>query len=154
MLCVAVCVLWVRSFWTTDAVRRFTTFRYVEIASGDGLLRVCVTTFSRPVSHTRGDFHTHYESGPPGDLRRQQPDTSLGRAGFRVEHLHPARSYWLDIFMVPWWAVALVTLVAPAAWVRAARRRRRCCSPWLCVNCGYDLRATPDRCPECGAAAR
>jgi hypothetical protein len=53
----------------------------------------------------------------------------------------------------PAWSVCALTGALPAMWFvrrrrwRAAHRRRNNC----CATCGYDLRATPDRCPECGA---
>jgi membrane protein implicated in regulation of membrane protease activity len=54
----------------------------------------------------------------------------------------------------PHWALALlaILLVALPALFRRLRGRRRRKSN-RCATCGYDLRATPDRCPECGTMA-
>jgi hypothetical protein len=51
---------------------------------------------------------------------------------------------------VPHWAVALATLALPAAWSIARLRRLRQHRAGCCAICGYDLRSTPNRCPECG----
>ena len=50
----------------------------------------------------------------------------------------------------PVWFLLPVLLALPLLWLRHHRLRKRN-RPGLCPTCGYDLRATPDRCPECGA---
>lgn len=56
---------------------------------------------------------------------------------------------------VPYWMLSTATAVLPAlfvAWrLRSFIRRRRLRRSGYCPDCGYDLRATPSRCPECGA---
>lgn len=61
-----------------------------------------------------------------------------------------------DIFelnvTLPYWLLVALTAVLPALWTFSALRARRTSVYPSCRFCGYDLRATPDRCPECGAA--
>jgi hypothetical protein len=59
--------------------------------------------------------------------------------------------YW---FILPCWMAAIVFGALPLRWALGLRRRRaaRRAKAGLCTACGYDLRATPGRCPECGAA--
>jgi hypothetical protein len=52
---------------------------------------------------------------------------------------------------VPFATLALATGVIPAVGLLRWRRHRRRTRgrPGVCPTCGYDLRATPERCPEC-----
>jgi hypothetical protein len=54
---------------------------------------------------------------------------------------------------IPGWLLILLTAILPALRLGTWLRRRARVAKHLCPVCSYDLRATPDRCPECGAPA-
>ena len=54
---------------------------------------------------------------------------------------------------IPWWSLFLLFSLLPGTRLAARVRRRSQRRRGLCPACGYDLRATPQRCPECGQAA-
>jgi hypothetical protein len=47
------------------------------------------------------------------------------------------------------YGLAAFVLARAPRWVKSWFRRRR----GACATCGYDLRGTPERCPECGTPA-
>lgn len=55
------------------------------------------------------------------------------------------------LVVLPYWVLIAVSAPAPAVWLTLFWRRRRNAHSQLCTRCGYDLRASPDRCPECGS---
>jgi hypothetical protein len=89
-------------------------------------------------------------------LRRQYPIPPRPRGGGgRVQQVAPGQPGMILRYAVlsfPDWALAafvsLPALARVGVWLRRRRRERR--GENACASCGYDLRASPERCPECG----
>jgi predicted amidophosphoribosyltransferase len=54
--------------------------------------------------------------------------------------------------IIPFAYLLSFSAIVPLARVVLFTRRQRNKNTHACAVCGYDLRATPDRCPECGNA--
>ena len=84
-----------------------------------------------------------------------------GALGARVSVGHPDKYYahnrrWVPLQVdLPHWLVLVVSLLIATGTRRGYRRAlcRERMAAGLCGACGYDVRATPGRCPECGQEA-
>ena len=165
LLCVAACGLWARSYRAHDELvwtrreRAPTAGRHLGLGveSRWGRLTLNSQWYEEPVKAGSENWLPQ-DWPPPGasviafgrNVFPAHPGGSRsGRWGFRAGSIvrQDLVSRSAD---VPHWCAAAVLSLMPVAWLR-----RRLCRPrprGLCSRCGYDLRATPDRCPECGTA--
>jgi hypothetical protein len=181
LLAVALSALWARSWWIDDTVRyvRVDRRQACLLRSLRGV--ASVSTESNPASGVAdprivalwGDQGLHCTSGPAlsgnGDLYGGTKTlvgfwpgktTRWGKYGFgyfsaaggRFDAPFNAVAPRVRVITAPFWGLVAATAVLPLAKLAALLRRRRRREPGTCRKCGYDLRATPHRCPECGAA--
>jgi hypothetical protein len=136
LLCLATLALWMRSYSRGDGIDSKCTKLY--LASTRGQLHF---VWQRDLTFTlieEGCLH-HWSFNPAvGQVR---PVVSL--LGFSV--IDGGR--WVDC-TIPYWFFAVVYAILPI--LRLLKEGRQRSNTGLCPVCGYDLRATPDRCPECG----
>jgi hypothetical protein len=176
-----IAVLWIVSFWRADGLEYAHSLTILRATSGSGAiwLEWCKYPVSFPPKN--GDetgravpdglylISDHWVANNQwwwdawvGITFTSKADRTawhwrfagFGAAGFLGKHPQSQLPYLLRLFLFPHWFFAVATGVLPLQWIISRYRKAFRARNNRCVQCGYDLRATPDRCPECGAIAR
>jgi hypothetical protein len=151
VLCVAIVVMWVRSAWRCDYISRVepTASTWFVLGWDSNRSRMGFNWGSVPANPASGSHVTWFCVSKPAialyvtGWQRYGWEYAATVNGQHVIRYLAVHDGWL----------AMLTFALPAArflswWRRHCRVRAN-----RCAKCGYDLRASPDRCPECGAPA-
>ncbi len=163
ILCLATIVFWVRSYPARDVagVRCASRGYHTAYALGTdrGLLAVSIfempdaerAAVERALGQALETQRFFYVRGEPS--RGPERSRWWNGLGFAVEtsRLLTGLRTSSTIVFIPMWLPLLITLAAPTAQLTGHLRRVRRRIKGRCPACGYDLRASPNRCPECGA---
>jgi hypothetical protein len=180
-LLTALCILWWRSYRNDEGFESYRAWadgRWIcsvidSLQWGNGAitferntLREQAVSADRAQQSVVAEQQLVASSGPwfqndPDFLRRSQILPAyciINRWGFylvwRSDPLpigHPTYFGHDGVGLPFWFLVMLMTLFAGYCLYRVLASLRNKIGQ-LCQRCGYDLRATPDRCPECGMA--
>ena len=131
LVCGAICVVWVRSFYVIENRTIVTAGATYEIGSGGGALAV-----QRVV---RGD----------GEVRWMRPQARFSVLGVEIIDGRLNRRKPWTLVLVPYWVPAGIAAILPMVWILARARREADAARRRCPACGHD-RDPDDVCAACG----
>ncbi len=146
--------MWVQSYWIVDGLI------WIEgpkeqcwICSSCGGIRFSHTDGPYVMSTTRGAFY-HDVIRSPGyypyfEYPIGTPITDMRTRGFQFIFFNRSGDH-IQSVTFPLALIVFAGLIPSVIWARREIKRRQISQAGLCAHCRYDLRATPDRCPECG----
>jgi hypothetical protein len=121
---------------------------YVEVSSSRG----CIDVEYEPAYAGSGSPWTGFYAFPADDFSNSLRWNHLGFDMHTIEPSAYGPEFAIEEFYIPEWFICSVTAIPPFLWYRSYRLRRLRKLKGLCLQCGYDLRASKERCPECGTA--
>ena len=156
LLCVATMAMWVRSYRAFDSVEydsgNHRAGPFGHAWSSMGLVVVSAGTLWSNEDRPKG-WTIETQSACPlhaaTDEGVEYDKTPWARLGFVFHRSHGAVYEEYEVGF-PHWFVVLLTVLWPMTAFRGKRQLSRRHKLGLCLACGYDLRASSDRCPECG----
>jgi hypothetical protein len=159
VLCVLVVLFWVRSHDMRDQWDSYHGTLQQVIGSDSGRIEYFRYRYTRPTAADREWSWLTLKRGLIVPLSGLHGFHEVLGVGWDVQaqwsFAKPAPPYTISSreWWVPHWAAAVTLAALPTC--RLAPLIRRCrgrCRTGHCPTCGYDLRASPERCPECGTA--
>jgi hypothetical protein len=165
ILSMGIVVVWVRSYYVADYVTQIraktpdvTDSSAIRVGRGGVLIAFGQSEDAkRGISRTETPQRWHWLQLPNPRYPDVRSERSFGHFGLRWGKLTDVMIYlagWWAV--VPLWMPATLLILVPAiritAWVQRRWRIRKRRLLGHCLVCGYDLRETPEMCPECGTA--
>ena len=158
LICLATLVLWARSQFRMDWANCF----WVKAPGDHRLLQIGSITGKLMIEFKCGvdnrlwpESSLSLHSARPQSFEDEIPDLENPRHAMGIWYAHEGGGgFHHYLLFIPHPLLALATVLLPVSWLKRCRRAGQYSRSGRCTHCGYDLRASPERCPECGQRGR
>lgn len=126
---------------------------YAQLQFGDASLQATTNEHPRFIAWSRSTQCIDSNCTDPIPSSYHLPPSFPSYFGFQFE-VRPGETIGFlmrkYVVAIPYWSVSAILAGLTVCAMLCVRKGRRLPKYGTCARCDYDLRATPERCPECG----